>query len=208
MCNLYGHTVTRAEYNAYFQADLDWRQELELNADYTAPGKPGYVVRVEQGKRVLSTMLWGFPTRKPRKRVPKEGQLPYLIEWWTNARNLDGSLWRNWLALPQHRCLVPFGRFAEPKAVADRTGPGDTNWWFTVRDEPVAAFAGLWKEDPELGRVFSFCTTEPNPLIGAVHPKAMPVILHPSDYEAWMTAPWDGASTLVASFPSQLMERA
>ncbi len=48
--------------------EVDARNELEVTKDYAAPGKPGYVVRMEAGHRVLSTMKWGFPTRKPRKR--------------------------------------------------------------------------------------------------------------------------------------------
>ena len=50
-----------------------------------------------------------------------------------------------------------------------------------------------------------FLTTEPNALIGAVHPKAMPVILDEGDYDRWLTADWQDAARLVAAFPSQLM---
>lgn len=78
MCNLYNLTVSRWEYLAYFQAREDERNELDVEKDYAAPGKPGYVVRLQDGERVLSTMRWGFPTRKPRKRPAREGELPFL----------------------------------------------------------------------------------------------------------------------------------
>jgi putative SOS response-associated peptidase YedK len=52
---------------------------------------------------------------------------------------------------------------------------------------------------------FAFLTTDANPLVGSVHPKAMPLILHPEDYESWLAADWKRASHLVAPFPSQLM---
>jgi putative SOS response-associated peptidase YedK len=33
----------------------------------------------------------------------------------------------------------------------------------------------------------------------------MPVILHPEDYQAWLSAEWVEARKLVQPFPSQLM---
>jgi len=179
---------------------------LGIEKDYAAPGKPGYVVRYEDGRRVLSTMRWGFPTRKPRKRPAREGELPFLYDWWTNARNLHNNLWKPWLLRTEHRCLVPFTRFAEPKAVSDRQGPGDTNWWFTVEDQPVPCFAGLWKVDADHDRVYAFCTTEPNPLVAPKHPKAMPVILLAEDQERWLTAPVEEVLTMLTAYPSQLMQ--
>ncbi|CAN5367893.1 hypothetical protein BH10PSE12_BH10PSE12_28170 [soil metagenome] len=92
-------------------------------------------------------------------------------------------MWRPWLARPDHRCLVPFTDFAELKAKAERTDPTDLNWWFSLAGQPIGAFGGIWKEDPELGRVYAFLTCEPNPLVAPKHPKAMPVILLPEDYD-------------------------
>jgi len=38
--------------------------------------------------------------------------------------------------------------------------------------------------------IFAFLTINPNGEVGAIHPKAMPVILRtPEDMDAWMTAP-------------------
>ena len=54
-------------------------------------------------------------------------------------------------------------------------------------------------------KVFAFLTCEPNPLVAPLHPKAMPVILQPEDYTAWLTTDWEEARKLVQPFPSQLM---
>jgi len=205
MCNLYNLKVDPRGYFDALAAVDDAANVLGIEKDYAAPGKPGYVVRYEDGRRVLSTMRWGFPTRKPRKRAAREGELPFLYDWWTNARNLHNNLWKPWLLRTEHRCLVPFTRFAEPKAVSDRQGPGDTNWWFTVEDQPVPCFAGLWKVDADHDRVYAFCTTEPNPLVAPKHPKAMPVILLAEDQERWLTAPVEEALTMLTAYPSQLM---
>ena len=206
MCNLYNLKVDPRGYFDALAAVDDAANVLGIEKDYAAPGKPGYVVRYEEGRRVLSTMRWGFPTRKPRKRAAREGELPFLYDWWTNARNLHNNLWKPWLLRTEHRCLVPFTRFAEPKAVSDRQGPGDTNWWFTVEDQPVPCFAGLWKVDADHDRVYAFCTTEPNPLVAPKHPKAMPVILLAEDQERWLTAPVEEALTMLTAYPSQLMQ--
>jgi len=205
MCNLYNLKVDPRGYFDALAAVDDAANVLGIEKDYAAPGKPGYVVRYEDDRRVLSTMRWGFPTRKPRKRAAREGELPFLYDWWTNARNLHNNLWKPWLLRTEHRCLVPFTRFAEPKAVSDRQEPGDTNWWFTVEDQPVPCFAGLWKVDADHDRVYAFCTTEPNPLVAPKHPKAMPVILLAEDQERWLTTPVEEALTMLTAYPSQLM---
>jgi putative SOS response-associated peptidase YedK len=158
--------------------------------------------------RMIERMKWGFPTRKPRKREPKEGQTAYVTDWWTNARNLDGNLWKYQLQKPAQRCLVPFERFSEPKAAAERADPKDLWWWFTVADQEIPCFAGIWKVDEVEGPVYSFLTTEPNALVGDKHQKAMPVILNAVDHDTWLTAPWDEAKGLVSSYPSQLMAMA
>jgi len=205
MCNLYNLSPNARSYFEALDAALDPANTLAVEKDYAAPGKPGYVVRYEGGKRVLSTMRWGFPTRKPRKRPAREGELPFLYDWWTNARNMQSNMWKPWLLRTEHRCLVPFTRFAEPKTAADRQSPRDTSWWFSVDDQATPCFAGLWKVDQDHDRVYAFCTTEPNPLVAPKHPKAMPVILLAEDQERWLTAPVEEALSLLAVYPSQLM---
>lgn len=205
MCNLYNLRTTREEYTGYFKATEDWRNELAVEKDYAAPGKPGYVIREQDGERVLSTMKWGFPTRKERKRPAKEGEMPFLYDWWTNARNLGNNMWKPWLIKAEHRCLVPFSRFSEPKAFGERAHPGDLNWWFTVEDQEMPCFAGVWKVDQDHDRVYAFCTTEPNPIVAPKHPKAMPVILLPEDHDRWLHGSIDDVLALQAGYPSQLM---
>ena len=72
--------------------------------------------------------------------------------------------------------------------------------WFAFGDDrPLSFFAGIWtpwagvrkvKEGRVEADLFGFLTTEPNALVGAYHPKAMPVILAtPEECDVWMTAP-------------------
>jgi putative SOS response-associated peptidase YedK len=59
--------------------------------------------------------------------------------------------------------------------------------WFALdKSRPLAFFAGLWTRGTSVRKVgegettndlFAFLTTEPNAIVGPIHPKAMPVIL-------------------------------
>lgn len=72
--------------------------------------------------------------------------------------------------------------------------------WFARNDgEPLAFFAGIWcrwtsvrklADGETTDDLFGFLTTEANQEVGAIHPKAMPVILTQSDeLDVWMNAP-------------------
>jgi len=112
----------------------------------------------------------------------------------TNIRNTASRHWTRWLGVP-NRCVVPFTSFSE----FNREAGGDI-WFALDESRPLAFFAGIWvpqwtsvrkvKTGPETIDLFGFLTTEPNAEVGAVHPKAMPVILRtPDEVEAWLTAP-------------------
>jgi len=101
---------------------------------------------------------------------------------------------------------VPFNSFSE----FNKAEGGDI--WFALDEtRPLACFAGIWtnwtsvrkvKEGETTDDLFAFLTTEPNAEVGAVHPKAMPVILTtPDEVEAWMTAPPDEALKLQRPLP-------
>jgi putative SOS response-associated peptidase YedK len=50
------------------------------------------------------------------------------------------------------------------------------------------------KEGETTNDIFAFLTTEPNAEVGAIHPKAMPVILITSaEVDTWMTGSSDEA---------------
>lgn len=154
----------------------------------------GIVIRQQSEERFVELMKWGFPTWRPSKRDSSKT----VADYWTNARNLTASLWRKEAASTANRCLVPAVKFAEPNPAMGKGG----NSWFGMADGGMFAFAGLWKQTND-GPHYAFLTTDPNPLVAPIHPKAMPVILQRDDYSRWL----DGApaTELQAPFPSQLM---
>jgi putative SOS response-associated peptidase YedK len=149
------------------------------------PKRLAYVVRKESGARRLDTMTWGVPLNgKPV----------------TNVRNLASPFWRSMLRDPARRCLVPVSDFCEWSGEKGNK----REHWFSMRAAPLFAFAGIWRPS-ETGNVFAFLTCEPNPLVEPIHAKAMPVILHPMNYDHWLDGDVDAVCELAAPFPSQLM---
>lgn len=170
-----------------FRATDHWRAGMVKH--YVAPGMDGPVVIERDGQRISGLMTWG---------VPNAGKLV------TNVRNLESPFWRGMLEAPHHRCLVPATEFEEWSATPDPGTGKKRAHWFSIPSRPLFAFAGIWRMVDEQPR-YAFLTTEPNALIGAVHPKAMPVILVEADYDRWLTAEWEDVGRLVAAYPSQLM---
>jgi putative SOS response-associated peptidase YedK len=89
-----------------------------------------------------------------------------------------------------------------PSANTPTRSPRKTPTWFALdEDRPLAFFAGIWttwhgrrgtKANPVEGehQLFGFLTTDANTEVGAIHPKAMPVILTSGEaVEQWLTLP-------------------
>ncbi|MFM9978974.1 MAG: SOS response-associated peptidase [Sphingomonadaceae bacterium] len=184
MCQLYRLDTAAGAIANLFRADpaIDpW------DGGYVAQGKfAPVVVQGKEGRRLVPRQ-WGVPP-------PRNVDRPVV-----NVRNLESPFWIGTLRHTEFRCLVPVTSFMEWGGIKGKR----IQHWFTLPAAPVFAFAGIWR-DSEVPS-FAFLTCEPNRLVGAVHPKAMPLILHPEDYETWLNADWKDAQALVAPFPSQLM---
>lgn len=203
MCNRFQQRHSREEIAAIFRARPIVAPDIELPLDIF-PRRAGLLVRMEGDERVLDAMRWGVPLRitgKSGKPIVKDV---------TNVRNLASPFWKSMLANPAYRCLVPFTRFAEPRAGKDPETGRPLNWWFSLRAGEIGALAGIWRPT-EAGNAFAFLTCgylgDPaEHVVGAVHAKAMPVVLHDEDQDRWLSASYDDVCSLAAPFPSQLLE--
>ncbi len=204
MCNRYRMTESQAALAARYGIAAPFPPDHTIPPPELFPEKPAWVVRDDDGARALDVMAWGFPHKVPGKRIDKATGKPVLLnKTVTNVRNYTSPFWRSALMNPARRCLVPFTAFSEYGQKRGDDGKLPLHW-FDVPSLPIVSFAGVWRPT-EGGAVFAFLTTDPNPLVAPVHPKAMPVLLHQGDEEAWLTAPFDQAIMLAQPFPSQLM---
>lgn len=179
MCNLYSPVRTASEIASLFRAS-----DRTGNApwpDRAYPDTPAPIVRHSADGAEIVVARWGMPSPPSLLRTTRDPGV-------TNVRNLASPHWQRWLGR-DHRCLVPLAAFAEPI----RGG----NQWFASTDDSPMFFAGIevreWssvckvKDGETVLDLFAFLTCPPNAEVGAVHPKAMPVILTaPAEWAAWM----------------------
>lgn len=184
-------TAREAKVARAFGVEPPYPEDVTIPPPELFPKRSAWVVRQGENHRVLDVMRWGFPP-------PTTGRAPV-----TNVRNLSSPFWRSALARPDRRCLVPVSDFCEWEGEAG----AKVARWFSVPSRSLFAFAGLWRPTDD-GPAFAFLTTEPNVLVAALHPKAMPVVLHEQDYGRWLTGDFAEACGLAAPFPSQLMAMA
>jgi putative SOS response-associated peptidase YedK len=209
MCNLYSITKGQTAIREFARAIRDTTGNLAAQPgvfpDHTAP----IVRNAPDGVRELAKGRWGMPssqsalmeaTKKRAAKLEAKGKpvdFKQLLRMepdsgTTNIRNVKSKHWTRWLGV-EHRCVVPFTSFSEFNKAA-----GGDIWFALDESRPLAAFAGIWtnwtsvrkvKEGETTNDLFGFLTTEPNAEVGAVHPKAMPVILKTEfEIETWMTA--------------------
>jgi len=110
----------------------------------------------------------------------------------------------------RRRCLIPASGFYEWKRIDPKN---KQPYAFDLSNGNMMAFAGLrgaWK-DPANNKwlqSFAIITTEANEVMTPIHDR-MPVILHPGDFDRWLSRdetdrpPID----LLRPFPSEEMER-
>ncbi len=197
MCNLYSMTATVDELRRIFDSFEGDTTNLppfdEIYPGYQAP----VLRRNEAGALKLEMMKWGFPG------PVSAGSRPV-----TNVRNLSSPFWRSALNEPKRRCIVPATSFCEWTAEPDPQTKRKSKAWFSLHEHeaPLFAFAGIWRPG-EGGPFMAFLTCDANQTVGAVHPKAMPVMLRPADVGRWLNSETADACALAQPFEDTAMRR-
>ncbi|WP_182084804.1 SOS response-associated peptidase [Aureimonas sp. ME7] len=196
MCNLYSITTPQSALREFLKATRDIVGNLAAMPS-VFPDQAAPIARMRDGEVELALARWGMPS--PQFALKNRTTDPGV----TNIRNTTSSHWRRWLGT-EHRCLVPFNAFSEYEG--DEKGKKVPVWFAASEDRPPLAFAGLWtpwtstrkRSEGEVSvDAYGFLTTEPNAVVAAIHPKAMPVILTTADeMEIWLHAPWPEAKAL------------
>ncbi|MTH79426.1 SOS response-associated peptidase [Paracoccus aestuariivivens] len=198
LCNLYNVSTTQEAMRQLFRSFefTDKAGNLEPGSIY--PDRLAPIIRHNREALELVRARWGMPSPPSVLKTVRDPGV-------TNVRNTSSPHWRRWLG-PAHRCLVPVTSFAEP------LGPGKGNQWFAAAGDGPMFFAGIEARDWQSVRkvkdgettddLFAFLTTSPNAMVGAIHPKAMPVILNEAkQWETWLSAPFELALKLQRPLP-------
>jgi putative SOS response-associated peptidase YedK len=184
---------------------FDVEPENDWNPRYNiAPTQNVPVIRQDpaQPRRFVSRMRWGL--------IPfwaKDASVGFKM---INARAetvATTPAFRE--SIRRRRCLIPADGFYEWR----RSGRVKTPFCFTMADNSVFAFAGIWDSwrNPEGKAVetFSIITTSPNALLIDIHDR-MPVILPDDNYDLWIDPGFqktDSICDLLKPFDPQLMQR-
>ncbi len=187
--------------------DTDPRED-PWNGGHIGPGQFAPVITA--GREAIAGPM--PKARQPRRMVPRLwGVLPPRSDGdprphgILTARNLESPFWTGNLRNPEFRCLVPataFHEWGRPSPTDGKRRP----CWFSCADQPVFAFAGVWK-DSEVPS-FAIVSCEANAALRAQGRDTMPVILPPDPqaHETWLRSGWDKARALVVPYSSSLME--
>jgi putative SOS response-associated peptidase YedK len=184
MCGRFAQPRSAEELARIFHA----RAAADLPGDRfnVAPTDEVAAVVEHHGERVVDAFRWGL--------VPFYAKDARAGARLINARAETVESSRAFrTAFARHRCIVPADAFYEWRRERDPTTGR------TIRSEPFAvrrsdgeplALAGLWSSwrDPDTAARLYTCTiltTDPNELVARIHDR-MPVVLDPTDWDAWL----------------------
>ena len=151
------------------------------------PGRAGQPLR-------LVPRLWG---------VPPPGMPVDVRNGVLSVRNTKSPFWIGNLRNSEFRCLIPATGFME-WGHKDPASAKRRAHWLAPTDQPLFAFAGVWK-DSEVPS-FALLTCEPNALLREIGCFSMPVILPAGEAQhVWLRGEWSRAEKLLAPYSSSLM---
>lgn len=179
MCGRFVQAAKKEQLASRFKVSLP--EQVALTPRYNLAPTQGAAVLTEANRRpMLDFCVWGL--------IPGWSSNPAAGSRLINAR--AETLWEKPSfrdPVRYRRCLVPANGFYE--WAGERRAGKKTPYYFTVKDQPLFAFAGLWAiwADRDGGEIRSFCivTTAADSFMKPYHHR-MPLILTPDQEAVWL----------------------
>jgi putative SOS response-associated peptidase YedK len=167
-----------------------------------APTQTAPIIRVdpdsEDGAMQMAMARWGLVPHFWNKPLTEMKYSTF------NAKSETASITPSYRkSFQDRRCIIPAIGFYEWTGVKGQKQP----WFINQKDRDWIAMAGLWDRveiDGDTLDSFSILTTTPNQAMARIHTR-MPVLLDPSDYEAWLSPETESVDSLLTACPSQDM---
>jgi putative SOS response-associated peptidase YedK len=148
---------------------------ISMPAEMTE-GLDGPIVIENRGRRLLKIARWGFPRRTREGAI--RGDEPGIVGL---VADLTNPMWDTLVVEPRYRCLIPLTHFGNP--AGDQGSKARS--WFSMKDEPLVAWAGFCRNLPDIGPVFAGMTMTASDAVMPYNDR-MPVLLGRGQYERWL----------------------
>lgn len=179
MCGRFVQAAKKEKWKERFGVELPSAASLKPRYNL-APGQPAGVITDSGRKLVFDSCVWGL--------IPSWTKDPNTAFKMINAR--VESVWEKKTfrdSLRYRRCLVPANGFYEWRAEKDE--PSKVPYYFTIKDQPFFAMAGLWAvwTDRDGGTLHSFAvlTRAADAFMRDYHDR-MPLIVRPEAEATWL----------------------
>jgi putative SOS response-associated peptidase YedK len=173
MSRLHAILASVTEIAAAFDADAIPQTNFDREV---TEGCRGLIVREGRGRRVVLGMDWGFPrhTREMRYRGDPLERLGLVAD-------LTNPMWSTMVVDQRYRCLIALTHFANPEGEQG----AKTRTWFSLKDQPVMAWAGFCRNTEAFGPVYAGMTMPANKAVEPTNDR-MPVLLGPDEFDRWL----------------------
>ena len=194
MCGRYYSRRDKDEIAAYFRGEVVFKEPLAPNFNIAPTTFQPAIRQSRDGVREIVLMRWGLVPFFASSLAEFKGFSTF------NARAESLTTAPTWQEpFKKRRCIIPADGFYEWKALDDSKKPKKQPYAISLADGKPMGFAGLWDawKEPKPAKEsvhapdtwlqsFSIITTEANEIMSTVYNR-MPVILHPRDWDEWLS---------------------
>lgn len=165
------HSFSKPSTEVASYCDVPDAREILMPAQ-VVEGDRGVVVLKASGRRIMHAMRWGFPG--PAMGMDEAGTIGLVAD-------ITNPLWEETIREARYRCIIPITHFANPEGEPGRK----TRTWFSVKDQPVMAWAGICRRFEGAGPAYAGLTMTANDAIPPTNDR-MPLLLERDEVDRWL----------------------